>query len=106
MRELETELTRFKQRNLTLLPEGSGGYYDRIREGKSQIEAVRLEISVLEERLETTRRQVEGENLRSGLVRHRRRRLLPRPVISTAASSPSSCAWMSSASSTPTATPT
>ena len=67
MRELETELTRFKQRNLTLLPEGSGGYYDRIREGKTQIEAVRLEISVLEERLETTRRQVEGEEPSFGL---------------------------------------
>ncbi len=61
MRELENELTRFKQRNLSLLPEGSGGYYDRIREGKQQIEALQLELSVLEERLETTRRQVEGE---------------------------------------------
>lgn len=67
MRELETELTRFKQRNLTLLPEGSGGYYDRIREGKTQIEAVKLELSVLEERLETTRRQVEGEEPSFGL---------------------------------------
>jgi len=54
-------LMRFKQRNLTLLPEGSGGYYDRIREGKQRIEAVKLELSLLEERLETSRRQVEGE---------------------------------------------
>jgi polysaccharide chain length determinant protein (PEP-CTERM system associated) len=61
MRELENELTRFKQRNLTLLPEGSGGYYDRIREGKQRIEAVKLELSLLEERLKTNRRQVEGE---------------------------------------------
>ncbi len=61
MRELENELTRFKQRNLTLLPEGTGGYYERIRGRKQAIEAVKLELSVLEERLETTRRQVEGE---------------------------------------------
>ncbi len=67
MRELENELTRFKQRNLTLLPEGSGGYYDRIREGKQQIEAVKLELSLLAERLETTRRQVEGEEPSFGL---------------------------------------
>lgn len=61
MRELEAELTRFKQQNLTLLPEGSGGYYDRVRDGKEKIEAVKLELSVLEERLETVRSQVEGE---------------------------------------------
>jgi len=62
MRELENELTRFKQRNMELLPEGSGGYYDRIRSGKEQIAAIKLELSVLNERLETTRRQVEGES--------------------------------------------
>ena len=67
MRELENELTRFKQRNLTLLPEGSGGYYDRIREGRQRIEAVKLELSLLAERLETTRRQVEGEEPSFGL---------------------------------------
>lgn len=67
MRELETELTRFKQRNLDLLPEGSGGYYDRIREGRQQIDAVKLELKILEERLETTRRQVEGEEPSFGL---------------------------------------
>lgn len=61
MRELESELTRFKQRNLMLLPEGSDGYYERIRDGKKKIEQTKLEISMLEERLETTRRQVEGE---------------------------------------------
>lgn len=67
MRELENELTRFKQRNLSFLPEGSGGYYDRIREHKTQIEAVKLELKILEERLETTRRQVEGEEPSFGL---------------------------------------
>jgi polysaccharide chain length determinant protein (PEP-CTERM system associated) len=61
MREIETELARFKQRNLDLLPEGAGGYYDRVRELKQKIDAVKLEISLLEERFETTRRQVEGE---------------------------------------------
>ena len=61
MRELENELTRFKQRNMALLPEGSGGYYERIREGKANIDAVKLELTVLEERLETARQQVEGE---------------------------------------------
>jgi len=61
MRELESELSQFRQRNLGLLPDGDGSYYDRISQGKSQVEAVKLELSVLEERLETTRRQVEGE---------------------------------------------
>jgi polysaccharide chain length determinant protein (PEP-CTERM system associated) len=61
MRELENELTRFEQRNLDFLPDGSAGYYSRIREGKQQIQAVRLELSVLEERLQTLVRQVEGE---------------------------------------------
>jgi len=67
MRELENELTRFKQRNLTLLPEGSGGYYEQIRNGKKRIESVKLELSVLNERLETTRRQVEGEEPSFGM---------------------------------------
>ncbi len=67
MRELETELTRFKQRNLALLPEGSGGYYERIRGGKKLIESIELELTVLRERLETTRRQVEGEEPSFGL---------------------------------------
>jgi polysaccharide chain length determinant protein (PEP-CTERM system associated) len=61
MRELEAELARFKQRNLNLLPEGTAGYYDRVRDIKGKIEAVKLELSLLEERLETTRRQVDGE---------------------------------------------
>lgn len=67
MRELQNELTRFKERNLTLLPEGSGGYYERIRAGKKRIDDVKLELSVLGERLETTRSQVEGEEPTFGL---------------------------------------
>ena len=67
MRELENELARFKQRHMTLLPDGTGGYYERVREGKEQIEAIKLELTVLEERLETTRRQVEGEEPSFGL---------------------------------------
>lgn len=67
MRELENELTRFKQRNLMLLPDTSGGYYERIREGKQKIDQVKLDLSVLQERLETTRRQVEGEEPTFGL---------------------------------------
>lgn len=77
MRELEVELTRFKQRNLTLLPEGSGGYYDRIREARSSIDRVKLELKVLEERLETTERQVEGEEPSFGLG--------PAPIIESLA---------------------
>ncbi|MCB1775448.1 MAG: chain-length determining protein [Gammaproteobacteria bacterium] len=67
MRELEGELTRFRQRHLNLLPEGSGGYYDRIRETQANIEAVKLDLKVLEERLATTNRQVEGEEPSFGL---------------------------------------
>jgi polysaccharide chain length determinant protein (PEP-CTERM system associated) len=61
MRELETELATFKQRNVELLPEGSAGYYERVRERKDLIARLELELSVLNERLETTRKQVEGE---------------------------------------------
>lgn len=67
MRELENELTRFKQRNVELLPDGSGGFYERIRDGKEKVDAVKLELSVLQERLEATRRQVEGEEPSFGL---------------------------------------
>lgn len=67
MRELENELTRFKQRNLDFLPDGSGGYYDRIRDGKEKIAAVTLELSLLQERLDATRRQIEGEEPSFGL---------------------------------------
>ncbi|WP_078119626.1 XrtA system polysaccharide chain length determinant [Thiosocius teredinicola] len=67
MRELENELTRFKQRNMEFLPEGSGGYYERIRSGKKKIEDVQLELDVLLERLDTTRSQVEGEEPSFGL---------------------------------------
>lgn len=67
MRELENELTRFKQRNLDFLPDGSGGYYDRIRDGKEKIAAVTLELSLLQERLDATRGQIEGEEPSFGL---------------------------------------
>lgn len=60
MRELETELFRFKQRNMELLPEGSGGYYERVRNLNKKIDTIKLETTVLNERLEITRRQVEG----------------------------------------------
>jgi polysaccharide chain length determinant protein (PEP-CTERM system associated) len=62
MRELENELFRFKQRNLALLPEGSGGYSERVRDGKQGIAALQLEIAVLNERLETTKAQLSGES--------------------------------------------
>ena len=94
MRELENELTRFKQRNLTLLPEGSGGYYDRIRDGKEKIESVKLEISVLQERLETTRRQVEGEEPSFGLGPIPDSELKLRPATSTPVSVTWRCGWM------------
>ena len=67
MRELQNELTLFNQRNLDFLPSGSDGYYERIRAGKKRIEDAKLELYVLQERLEATRRQVEGEEPSFGL---------------------------------------
>jgi polysaccharide chain length determinant protein (PEP-CTERM system associated) len=59
--ELNARLVQFKQQNVNLLPGGSEGYYAQIRDGKQQIKATQLELTLLEERLETARQQIEGE---------------------------------------------
>lgn len=61
MNEISARLTEFKQKNVNLLPGGSEGYYTRIREGKDRIKATRLELTLLEERLQTTQQQLDGE---------------------------------------------
>lgn len=68
LRELDAELARFKQRNFEVLPEGSDSFYKRVRELKERIASDKLELAALEERLETTRRQVEGEVPSFGMV--------------------------------------
>jgi len=67
MRELEEKMARFREKNLTLLSNESGGYYARLRSAKQRLEDTRLELSIAEERMETLRRQVEGEEPSFGL---------------------------------------
>ncbi len=67
MRDLEEKRASFREKNLALLANESGGYYSRLRQAKKQLEDSRLELSVAEERLDTLRRQVEGEEPSFGL---------------------------------------
>jgi polysaccharide chain length determinant protein (PEP-CTERM system associated) len=61
MRESEARLVEFKQRNLNLLPNESGGYYQKLRDTKARVEAARLDLKVQEDRLQSLQEQVEGE---------------------------------------------
>ena len=61
IQETETQLLRFKQENMELLPSEKEGYYSRLRQLKSELEQAKLEVSLVEDQLEVVRRQVEGE---------------------------------------------
>lgn len=61
MRDMEENMTRFKQRNLGYLPNETGGYYERIRNFKAQREAAALDLKVAEDRAESLRSQIGGE---------------------------------------------
>lgn len=61
MREAEGRLTGFKQRNLNLLPNETGGYYERLRDVRGKVEVARLDLKVQEDRLSSLEGQVEGE---------------------------------------------
>lgn len=61
MRDMEENMTRFKQRNLGYLPNETGGYYERIRNFKAQSEQAALDLKVAEDRAASMRAQIEGE---------------------------------------------
>jgi polysaccharide chain length determinant protein (PEP-CTERM system associated) len=61
MRDMEENMTRFKQRNLGYLPNEHGGYYERIRNIQNQREQAALDLKVAEDRAESLRLQLQGE---------------------------------------------
>lgn len=61
LRDQEEVITRFRQRNLTLLPNESGGYYERLRQARENVDNAKLDLSVAEDRFNTLRAQVEGD---------------------------------------------
>ncbi len=61
MRDMEENMTRFKQRNLGYLPNETGGYYERIRNFKAQREQAALDLKVAEDRAATLQAQIGGE---------------------------------------------
>jgi len=61
MRDMEENMTRFKQRNLGYLPNETGGYYERIRNFRAQSEQAALDLKVAEDRAASMRAQIEGE---------------------------------------------
>ena len=61
MRDMEENMTRFKQRNLGYLPNEQGGYYERIRTIQNQRDQAALDLKVSEDRAQALRAQLEGE---------------------------------------------
>lgn len=59
--ETQEKLLRFKQRNLDLLPDERGGYYERLRSVQQEQEKAKLELAVAEDRLNALRGQMEGQ---------------------------------------------
>lgn len=68
MRDMEENMTRFKQRNLGFLPNESGGYYERIRNLQNRKAQAALELKVAQDRAAALRGQLEGEGPTFGLA--------------------------------------
>lgn len=67
MREMEADITRFKQANLGYLPDETGGYYERIRNLKAQQERAALDLKVAQDRAAALKAQIGGEQPTFGL---------------------------------------
>lgn len=67
IREAQETLIRFKQRNMDLLPNEQGGYYQRVRELQSRVAEAELELRVQEDRLAASRAYIEGEEPTFGI---------------------------------------
>jgi polysaccharide chain length determinant protein (PEP-CTERM system associated) len=67
MREMEANITRFKQRNLGYLPNETGGYYERIRNLRQQQEQAALDLKIAEDRATALGARLEGEEPMIGL---------------------------------------
>lgn len=81
MRDMEANITRFKQRNLGYLPNETGGYYERIRDMQRQHDQAALELKVAEDRAAALRAQLEGESPTFGMGPQVRDSEIQTPVI-------------------------
>jgi protein tyrosine kinase modulator len=59
--ESEQRLADFKQRNVGMLPDEAGSYYQRLDVAKNQLSTARLQLRELENRKRELSRQLEGE---------------------------------------------
>ena len=66
--ETQQKIIHFKQRNLDLLPDETGGYYQRLRQLKAQQEKAQLDLAIVEERLQAVQRQLEGAEPAFGIM--------------------------------------
>ena len=67
IREAQETLIRFKQRNIDLLPNEQGGYYQRVRELQARAAEAELDLRVQEDRLTASKAYLGGEEPTFGL---------------------------------------
>ena len=57
----EQKLAKFKRTNVGLMPDETGGYYQKLQRKESDLESIRSELRLAERRLSEIRKQVTGE---------------------------------------------
>lgn len=57
----EQRLAKFKKANLGLMPDETGGYYDRLQRGQASLDNLRSELQLTKRKLLEMRKQLEGE---------------------------------------------
>ncbi len=67
IREAQETLIRFKQRNMDLLPNEKGGYYQRVRELQGRVAEAELDLRVQEDRLAASKSYIGGEEPTFGI---------------------------------------
>jgi polysaccharide chain length determinant protein (PEP-CTERM system associated) len=65
--QTQEKLLRFKQRNMDLLPDEKGGYYERLRKLQAEHEKATLDLAIAKDRLSAVKGQMEGETPTFGL---------------------------------------
>ena len=68
LREAETNLTQFKQKNLGFMSDSADGYYSRLRGTKDQLQSANLDLKIQQDRMKVLKQQLEGEVPTFGLV--------------------------------------
>ncbi len=59
--EAEEALAKFKRENIGLMPDESGGYYQRLQRAQAEMESTRSEIQLARRKLAQLRKQLSGE---------------------------------------------